>query len=156
MPMTSRILRTIAACMACALISIATPAWADGCISIDTAHDMFSPSEQAAAPLLMERQSQQVGERVLPQRCDSQYSLTHVRLGNTIVVSIDGPAGRREGIAQGMDDLPALYNQMALSIVTGRPMTGFNVIDRTNVTRSQANARRVHTDSVWYARLGYG
>lgn len=154
--MTSRILRTIAACMACALISIATPAWADVCISIDTAHDMFSPSERAAARLLMERQFQEVGERVSPQGCESQYSLTHVRLGNTIFVSIDGPAGRREGIAQGMDDLPALYNQMALSIVTGRPMTGFNVIDRTNVTSSQASARRVHTDSLWYARLGYG
>ena len=154
--MESRILRTIAACMTCALISIATPARADVCISVDTTHDMFSPSEQAAARLLMERQFQQVGERVLPEGCGSQYSLTHVRLGNTIVVSIDGPAGRREGIAQGTDDLPALYNQMALSIVTGRPMTGFNVIDRTNVTSSQANARRVHTDSLWYARLGYG
>jgi hypothetical protein len=82
--------------------------------------------------------------------------LSHVRLGNTIVVSIEGPAGRRDAIAQGMDDLPALYNQMALSIVTGRPMEGFNVIDRTNVTSSQASARRVHTDSLWYARLGYG
>ena len=72
------------------------------------------------------------------------------------MVSLDGPAGRREGIALGMDDLPALYSQMVLSIVTGRPMTGFNVIDRTNVTESQATARRVHTDSLWYARLGYG
>ena len=154
--MESWILRTIARCMTCAFISIATPARADVCISVDTTHDMFSPSEQAAARLLMERQFQQVGERVLPEGSGSQYSLTHVRLGNTIVVSIDGPAGRREGIAHGMDDLPALYNQMALSIVTGRPMTGFNVIDRTNVTASQASARRVHTDSLWYARLGYG
>ena len=32
---------------------------------------------------------------------------------------------------------------------------GFNVVDRTNVTLSQASARRVHTDSTWYARLGY-
>ena len=154
--MQSRIPRSIAACTICALIGIATPARADVCVSVDTTHDMLSPSEQAAARLLMERQFQQVGERIVPEGCGSQYSLTHVRLGNTIVVSIDGPAGRREGIAHGMDDLPALYNQMALSIVTGRPMTGFNVIDRTNVTSSQASARRVHTDSLWYARLGYG
>jgi hypothetical protein len=155
--MESRILRSIIVCMTCAFVSIATPARADVCVSVDTTHDMFSPSEQAAARLLMQRQFEQVGERVLPEGCASAYSLTHVRLGNTIVVSIDGPAGRREGIAQGMDDLPALYNQMALSIVTGRPMTGFNVIDRTNVTASQARAaRRVHTDSLWYARLGYG
>ena len=154
--MESRIFRSIVVCLTCALMGIAAPTQADVCVSVDSTHDMFSPSEQAAARLLVEREFQQVGERVLPEGCASQYSLTHVRLGNTIVVSIDGPAGRREGIAHGMDDLPALYNQMALSIATGRPMTGFNVIDRTNVTTSQASAQRVHTDSLWYARLGYG
>ena len=156
--MESRILRPIVTCMTCVLMSIASSARADVCVTIDTTRDTFSPSEQAAARLLMERQFQQEGERVLPEGCGSQYSysLTHVRLGNTIVVSIDGPGGRREGIAQGTDDLPALYSQMARSIVTGRPMEGFNVIDRTNVTMSQSEARRVHTDSLWYARLGYG
>lgn len=154
--MESRILRLIVPCIACALMSIATSAQAEVCVTVDTTRDTFSPAEQAAAVLLMERQFQQAGERVLPEGCGSQYSLTHVRLGNTIVVSLDGPGGRREGIALGMDDLPALYSQMARSIVTGRPMEGFNVLDRTNVTASQANARRVHTDSLWYARLGYG
>jgi len=154
--MESRIIRSIVPCIACALMSIATPAQAEVCITVDTTRDTFSPSEQAAAVLLMERQFQQAGERVLPEGCGSQYSLTHVRLGNTIVVYLDGPGGRREGIAQGMDDLPALYNQMARSIITGRPMEGFNVLDRTNVTESQSKARRVHTDSLWYARLGYG
>jgi len=154
--MKSRFLYSIVTCMTCVLMSIASSARADVCVAVDTANDMFSPGEQAAARLLMERQFQQAGERVLPAGCAAQYLLTHVRLGNTIIVSIDGRGGRREGIAHGMDDLPALYNQMALSIVTGRPMAGFNVIDRTNVTTSQAYARRVHTDSLWYARLGYG
>jgi hypothetical protein len=35
-------------------------------------------------------------------------------------------------------------------------MTGLNVVDRTNVTSSQTYARRVHSDSLWYGRLGYG
>ena len=55
-----------------------------------------------------------------------------------------------------MDDLPALYSQMVRSIVTGRPMTGFNVVDRTNVTAAQTSTRRVQSDSFSYARLGYG
>jgi hypothetical protein len=83
-------------------------------------------------------------------------TLSHVRLGDTIIVRASGRDGQREAIAHGMDDLPALYSQMARSIVTGRPMTGFNVVDRTNVTASQATARRFHTDSLWYARLGHG
>ena len=35
-------------------------------------------------------------------------------------------------------------------------MTGFNVVDRTNVTAAQSSAERIHGDSLWYARLGYG
>jgi hypothetical protein len=61
-----------------------------------------------------------------------------------------------QATAQTLDDVPSIYSQMVRSIVTGRPMTGLNVVDRTNVTSSQEHARRVHTDSLWYGRLGYG
>jgi hypothetical protein len=55
-----------------------------------------------------------------------------------------------------MEDLPALYSQMARSIVTGRPLSSLANIDRTNVTATQATARRYYSDSIWYGRLGYG
>ncbi|MGH9254935.1 MAG: hypothetical protein ACRD3C_10240 [Vicinamibacterales bacterium] len=152
--MRTRILRLTT--ITCVVVATAAAAQAEVCITIDTAHDTFSPSDQAAALLLVTRQFEQAGERVVPAGCARPYMLSHVLLGNTIVVHISGREGQREAIAQGMDDLPALYSQIARSIVTGRPMTGFNVVDRTNVTTSQATARRVHTDSLWYARLGYG
>jgi len=142
--------------MACLLVATAPAAHAEVCLAIDTTHDMFSPSDQAAALLLVTRQFEQEGERVVPAPCARPYTLSHVRLGDTIVVHISGGEGQRDADAHGMEDLPALYSQMARSIVTGRPMTGFNVVDRTNVTASQATARRFHTDSLWYARLGYG
>jgi hypothetical protein len=138
------------------LVAAAATARADVCVTIDTARDTLSAGEQSAALLLVARQFEQEGEQVVPAECPRHYSLSHIRLANTIVVGMSGPGGPREGIAQGMDDLPALYSQMVRSIVTGRPMTGFNVIDRTNVTAAQTDARRFHTDSVWYARLGYG
>jgi len=40
---------------------------------------------------------------------------------------------------------------MVRSIVTGR-----SALDRTNVTEAQSIAHRVHSDSIWYARIGYG
>jgi hypothetical protein len=141
---------------ACLLVATAGAAHAEVCLAIDAAHDTFSPSDQAAALLLVTRQFEQEGERVVPAPCVRPYTLSHVRLGDTIVVHISGSEGQRDAVANGMEDLPALYSQMARSIVTGRPMTGFNVVDRTNVTVSQATARRFHTDSLWYARLGYG
>jgi hypothetical protein len=129
---------------------------ADVCVSIDQGHDTFSAEEQNAAIVLIKSEFEQAGERVVPAPCPAPYSLSHARLGDLLVVNIAGPKGRREAIAHGMDDLPALYDQMVHSIVTGKPMTGLNVVNRTNVTVSQSMApRRVHSDSLWYAKLGY-
>jgi len=135
----------------------ARPAGADVCITIDEAHDMFSPQDRTAALVLLARQFELAGKRVTLEACPMLYTVSHVRLGETIMVTLSGPGGHREGTALGLDDLPALYSQMVRSIVTGRPMTGFNVVDRTNVTEAQVvSAKRVQSDSFGYARLGYG
>ena len=56
-----------------------------------------------------------------------------------------------------MDDVPALYSQMVRSLLRGEPMGAPGVVDRTNVSAAQATPQnRMHSDSVWYARLGYG
>jgi hypothetical protein len=139
----------------CVLIAPAI-ARAEVCLTIDASRDTFSPADRAAALLLVATQFAQAGEHVVPGDCTQLYTLSHVRLGETIVVRLAGPGGQPEAIARGTDDLPAVYSQMVRSIVTGRPLTGLSVVDRTNVTAFQETARRVHTDSVWYARLGYG
>src|SRR5206468_8091878 len=145
------------ACLILILSIFATGiAHADVCVAIDEAHDMLLPTERTTAVLLVSRQFEIEGERLV-DGCPSPYTLSHTTLGNTIFVTLDGPRGRRVGTALGKEDLPALYSQMVRSIVTGRPMTGFNVIDRTNVTTTQATSgRRVPADTFWYARLGYG
>ncbi len=126
------------------------------CVAIDDAHDALSPQERTAAIVLVARQFELAGRRVVSGSCDVPYTVSHVRLGDTIVVILSGANERRDGTARGLDDLPALYGQMVRSIVTGRPMTGFNVVDRTNVTASQASPQRVQSNSFAYARLGYG
>jgi hypothetical protein len=136
--------------------SIVRPPASEICIIADEARDNLTPPERAAALLLVSHQFELEGKHVVPAGCSNSYSLTHSRLGNTIVVTLTGAAGNREGVAGGLDDLPALYSQMVRSMVTGRPMTGFNVVDRTNVTASQAAPLRVQSDSFRYVRLGYG
>jgi hypothetical protein len=153
--MRSHILRPLAS-LALLFSSVAL-AEADVCISIDEARDTLSPPDRTGAVLLVTRQFELAGERVVPAACSASYSLWHVQLGETIVVALSGPGGQREAIAHGMSDLPAVYSQMVRSLVTGRPMSALGVVDRTNVTAAQASApRRVHSDSLWYARLGYG
>jgi hypothetical protein len=82
--------------------------------------------------------------------------VSHIRLGTTITVTLSGPAGKREATALGLDDLPAVYSQMVRSLLTGQPM-GIGVLDRTNVSATQdLPPRRVFSEGVWYARVGYG
>ncbi len=144
-----------------ALMTVAAPVHAqsadtDVCVTIDEVRDTLSSQDRTAARLLMERQFELAGRRVVSVACAVPYTLSHIRLGDTIVVTLMGTNGQLEGTARGLDDLPALYNQMVRSMVTGRPMTGFNVVDRTNVTASQASQQRVQSDRFAYARLGYG
>jgi hypothetical protein len=133
----------------------AAEAQAQVCVRIDELQDTLSQNDRQAAVLLLNRQFAMAGEQVVPD-CSTPYLLAHIKLGNSITVTLSGPKGEREGTALGLDDLPALYNQMVRSLLTGRPMTGLAVVDRTNVTAAQATAQRVHSDAFMYARLGYG
>jgi len=100
--------------------------------------------------LHLTRQFELAGRKVVAD-CPEPYTISHVQLGDVITVTLSGPEGRREATARGLSDLPALYSQQVRSLVGKN-----NVVDRSNVTEDQATALRVHTDSYFYARLGYG
>jgi len=147
----------VAVLCTCAAVAEARAAGTnDPCVVIDEQHDMLPPADRTAAARLVARQFELEGQPLFEPDCPAKYTISHIVLGRTIVVRLEGPGGRREGKALGMDDLPALYSQMVRSMITGLPMEGFNVIDRTNVTLAQATTERVPADTFWYARLGYG
>lgn len=139
------------------IASTPAPARADVCVTIDEAHDTFSPSDRSAALILLKRQFELAGERVADPGCQESYVVSHVTFGSHIMITLSGPKGQRDATAMGMDDVPAVYSQMVRSLLRGEPMTAPGVVDRTNVSNVQAAAQnRMHSDSVWYARLGYG
>lgn len=134
----------------------ARAASAQTCVAIDEQRDMLGRDERTAARLLLEKQFELAGHRVAERDCSATYTVSHIRLGTTITVTLSGPAGKREATALGLDDLPAVYSQMVRSLTTGQPM-GIAVLDRTNVSAVQDQPpHRVHTEGYWYARLGYG
>jgi hypothetical protein len=126
------------------------------CLVIDEPHDTFAAEDRQAALILVARQFELAARQVVSGECAERYALSHVRLGNTIMVVLTGPSGQREGRASGMDDLPGLYAQIVRALLTGSSVGAMNVVDRTNVTTPQAEPRRVGIDSFGYARLGYG
>jgi hypothetical protein len=132
------------------------PRGAPVCVTIDGSRDTLLPADRRAAVLLVARQFELAGRDVSAGNCREHYSLSHIRLGDTITVILAGPAGQREGTVSGTDDLPALYSQLVRAMLIDSSVGAMRVVDRTNVTAAQANPRRVGIDSVGYARLGYG
>jgi hypothetical protein len=130
---------------------------ADVCVTVDEARDTFSPQDRAAALLLLNRQFELAGEHVVPPGCAKAYVVSHVQLGTIITITLSGPNGQRDATALGMNDVPAVYSQMVRSLLRGQPMNAQGIVDRTNVSTTQAAApNRVYSDSLLYARLGYG
>jgi hypothetical protein len=150
--------RTVRAslCFLLLLTGAARAASAQTCIRIDESADMLAPNERRAALLLVQKQFELAGHRVVETGCQTTYTLSHIRLGSTIVVTITGAMGSREGKALGLDDLPAVYSQMVRSLTTGEPMGSIAVLDRTNVSAAQDRPpRRVQSEGYCHAREGY-
>lgn len=145
--------------MASLLLFAWTPraAAADVCVSVDEARDTFTAQGRSAALLLLARQFELEGERVVPPGCPNGYMVSHIQFGTRITITLSGPKGQRDATAKGMDDVPAVYSQMVRSLIRGQPMDAPGIVDRTNVSDTQASApNRIHSDSLYYARLGYG
>ena len=154
--MTTRSLRS-AFLVVMLMAGTARAASGQTCIVVDESRDMLARDERTAAVLLLGRQFEQAGQRIADRDCAATYTVSHIRLGSTIIVTLSGPTGSREGKALGLDDLPAVYSQLVRSITTGEPMGSLSILDRTNVSASQDQPpRRVQSDGVWYARVGYG
>ena len=137
----------------CAMPRVAA---AQTCVRIDDANDSLSRDDRVAAVRLVKKEFELAGHRVADLPCEATYTLSHIRLGNTIVVSLAGPLGSREGKALGLDDLPAVYSQMVKSLTTGQPMGSLAVLDRTNVSAAQdAPPRRMQSEGLWYGRVGH-
>ena len=137
-------------------ISIGT-ARADICVSVDEARDTFTEANRKAAVLLLVSQFEAEGQRVVTSDCTDSYVVSHVELGRTITVTLAGPQGKRDGVAMGIDDVPALYSQLVRALLGGRDVGSMTkVVDRTNVVVAQTAPLRVEADSLMYVRLGYG
>jgi hypothetical protein len=139
------------------VIGMAGAAAAETCLRVEEADDMLTPTERQAAVLLVRRQFELAGHTMAGADCAAgTYTLSHIRLGRTIVVTLSGPLGSREGRAIGLDDLPAVYSQLVRALVTGQPMGRLAVLDRTNVSAAQdMPPRRVQSDGYWHARVGH-
>jgi hypothetical protein len=148
---------TLLLCSLALSVLVARSASAAVCVSLDASRDNFTEQDRAAAVSLLAQTLQQQGLEVSNQNCLGTYVVSHLRLGNSVTVNMQGPQGYRQATARAIEELPSLYSQMVRSLITGQPMgVGIGTTDRTNATAAQQAPNRVEADSLWYARLGYG
>jgi hypothetical protein len=127
------------------------------CAKVDANRDNLSDQDRQAARMLLTQALEHSGLAVVVSGCDQEYTVFHVRMGNSVSITLMGPQGYRQANAHGIEDLPNWYDQMVRSLLTGQPMTAINnSVTRDNVASSQMAPNRVEADSLWYVRLGYG
>ena len=86
-------------------VGVAGTAAADVCVSIDEPRDTFNSADRSASLILIAREFRQEGLQTGTDNCTAVYVLSHVKLGNVIIVSLSGPNGQREGRALGREAL---------------------------------------------------
>lgn len=140
--------------VALSLAGIAT-ARAQVCVHLDQSRDNLSPQDQQAAVMVLGLALNKAGQTVVASGCQGTWSVSNIRLGSTVVVTMVGPTGiTREGRASKLDELPMVYDQMVQAIMLNKPMG--QTVDRTNAVNDQMVRRRQEADSLKYVRLGYG
>jgi len=140
-------------------LGLLTPrlASASACVAIDAGRDGLSDEERLSTRTLFEEALVEAGVNVAREGCDETWTLYHVRLGESITVVVQSPRGTRRERVQRIEDLPAIYHQLAHSIQSNTENTNDSGnVDRRNVTEEQSDRRRVTADAIWYAKLGYG
>jgi hypothetical protein len=150
---------SIAVVLGTLLTIVATPrrAEAAACATVDVNRDNLTDQERQAATLLLTQALERNGMPVVASGCDQTYAVAHVKLGNSVSITLMGPQGYRQATARSIEDLPSWYDQMVRSLLTGAPMAATSTaVTRDNVAASQMAPNRVEADSLWYVRLGYG
>lgn len=122
------------------------------CVTVDEKTDTLAPGERAAAKALAETSFQSAGVSTTAAPCAVQYTISNIRLGEAVVVTMAGPGGVRKGKAATLSELDAVYDQMVRSLVKGED----EAVSRTNVTAAQAQPKRVRADSLWHINIGTG
>lgn len=142
-----------------ALSVLATPylARAQTCVHVDEPRDSLTADERRSAQTLFEDTLTENHVAVSRADCSESWTLYHVRLGETVTVTVRSPRGVRHQSVRHIEELSAAYSQIVKSLLAGQPISAEGTsIDRHNVTDTQTVNNRVAVDSLWYVRLGYG
>lgn len=124
------------------------------CAEVDTGQDTLSEGEQRAALILLNNLLREEGAAPEDGACLHRWQVHHVRLGESMTVFLDTPAGVKRLGASSLDELPAVYERLIRAGLEGTDPE--RTLDRTNVTDAESRPNRVEADPMVTVSVGPG
>jgi hypothetical protein len=125
------------------------------CFEVNSENDTLMPNEQNAARYICEQEFVKEGA-VVDGKCDETYVITHLILGNSIVVIIEKGAQKQSVVVADKEELTSAYNQLARAFLKGVPVGRRNTTTE-NVISTQANtSQKIKSELNFMIMLGYG
>lgn len=118
---------------------------ASPCIEVDQTKDTLTAQEQKAAINTFEAVLSNQG--VSSDNC-TPFVIAHSRLGDVITVQVSRGEDIRTLRAETLSDLPAAYDQIVISFMSGEPLT--KSVRRNNVMQSQSKREKEAVDSLFF------
>ncbi len=137
------------------LILFSSFLYAGACFEINEQNDTLMPNESNAAKFICEQEFIKEGA-VVDGKCDETYIITHLILGNSIVVIIEKGSEKHSVVVSGKDELPSAYNQLARAFLKGIPVSRKHTTTENVVSTQAETSRKIKSELNFMIQLGYG
>ena len=110
-------------CLPLGGLSVAKAASADVCVEVDTQRDNLSEADRNATRTMLEQALINNGQKVVSPGagCTATWRVYHVKLGNTVSVTLSSPTDSRTMKVRQVEDIPDAHSQLVKSLLTGAP-----------------------------------
>jgi len=156
----SRFILSITALSVLSVFSVFSAEARAACVVLDEDRDNLSADEQKAASMLLEQaliaQDIDLEDSVdSGGDCGSTWSVSHVRLGESITVALTGVGDSQSMTVGGLEELPDAYARLISALLNDEEVS--DTVTRDTVTDAESEeANRVNVEGLTYLQLGGG
>jgi hypothetical protein len=137
------------------LILFSFSVYAGVCFEVNSENDTLMPNEQNAAKYICEQEFIKEGA-IVDGKCDVTYVITHLILGNSIVVIIEKGAEKHSIVIEKKEELAGAYNQLARAFLKGIPVDRKHTTTENVVGTQAKTSQKIKSELNFMILLGYG
>jgi len=125
------------------------------CFEVNSENDTLMPNEQNAARYICEQEFVKEGA-IVDGKCDVTYVITHLILGNSIVVIIERGNEKQSVVVTNKEELQSAYNQLARAFLKGISVDRKNTTTENVISTQAKTSQKIKSELNFMIMLGYG